>query len=829
MAEKKETKSAETGEAKKQTGWKIATLVALILLAVVSVLYALGVGWKKSDDKAVTEAASEVGTDGSSEDAGASTEAGVAETKGDPLSLWTAGAKAKDQLKSYMEDITNEASENFIPVENRIAVFDLDGTLCSETNPTYFDYSLLMHRVLEDPDYVDKASDFEKEVASRIYKSIEGEKVNGLEVDHGKAIASSFAGMTLDEFDAYVKAFRENPAPGYEGMTRGESFYKPMLEIIDYLQANGFTVFIVSGTDRLIVRGLVDGAINVPMSQVIGSDETLVASNQGTVDGLDYLYTDDDSVVLGGEFIIKNLKMNKVSVIAQEIGEQPVLSFGNSTGDSSMAKYVTSNNKYKSLAFMLCCDDTEREYGNEEKAEKMVKICEENDWIPISMKNDWTTIYGDGVKKTQGTAPNPFKLNGDEPEKEAEKKIIGPLSKEGYSLEQVVVLSRHNMRAPLSDLGSELDICTPNEWYDWSSKASELSLRGGTLETEMGQYFRKWLEQEELFPENYQPEDGAVRIYANSKQRTIATAQFFSAGLLPANNTDVETHAEFDTMDPVFTPAFTYMSDDYAKDVEEEINKLYKEEISGLADNYDLIKDVIDFENSDAYTSGKIKSFDTADTKYSFEEGKEPALTGSLKTACSISDALVLQYYEMDDPLKAAFGHKLSDEQWKEIAEVKDVYVDALYASPLVAANIANPLVKEIKSELNADGRRFSFLCGHDSNLTSVLAALGAEDWELPDAVEKTPIGSKLVFAKWKNEAGEEFISVDLVYQKTEQLRGLSLLDTENPPGVYGVSFKGISANEDGLFKADDILKHLDDVIDDYDTIVEDYEMDEAA
>ena len=91
--------------------------------------------------------------------------------------------------------------------------------------------------------------------------------------------------------------------------------------------------------------------------------------------------------------------MNKVSVIMQEIGQQPVLSFGNSTGDASMAEYVTSSNPYKSLAFMLCCDDTERENGSASKADKMFKLCEEFDWVPVSMKNDWTTIYGDDVTK----------------------------------------------------------------------------------------------------------------------------------------------------------------------------------------------------------------------------------------------------------------------------------------------------------------------------------------------------------------------------------------------------------------------------------------------
>ena len=91
--------------------------------------------------------------------------------------------------------------------------------------------------------------------------------------------------------------------------------------------------------------------------------------------------------------------MNKVSVIAQEIGEQPVLAFGNSTGDSSMCDYVVNNNPYKSLAFMLCCDDLEREYGNESKAQKMYDLCNEHGWTPVSMKNDWTTIYGEDVTK----------------------------------------------------------------------------------------------------------------------------------------------------------------------------------------------------------------------------------------------------------------------------------------------------------------------------------------------------------------------------------------------------------------------------------------------
>ena len=135
----------------------------------------------------------------------------------------------------------------------------------------------------------------------------------------------------------------------------------------------------------------------IPNVRLIGSDESLVASDQNGEDGLKYQFTHDDKLILGGDFLIKNLKMNMVSVIFREIGEQPVLSFGNSTGDTSMANYTITNNKYRSLAFMLCCDDLDRENGNIEKADKMYSLCDENGWIPVSMKNDWTTIYGDGV------------------------------------------------------------------------------------------------------------------------------------------------------------------------------------------------------------------------------------------------------------------------------------------------------------------------------------------------------------------------------------------------------------------------------------------------
>ncbi|MBQ4364484.1 MAG: haloacid dehalogenase-like hydrolase, partial [Oscillospiraceae bacterium] len=319
------------------------------------------------------------------------------------LAHWNDSAQAKQQLSEYVKDVTDENSPNFIPEQDRIAVFDQDGTLFSETNPCYFDHCLLLYRVLEDPDYKDKASDYELDTCAKILQWIQdGEYPENMDVDHGRCIASSFAGMTLREFEDYVEKFGSQPAPGYDGMTRGESLYLPMLEILDVLDEYGFTSYVVSGTDRIITRGGLRNTLPLPMNRIIGSDETLVATGQGDTDGLKYQFTQDDRLITGGDFIIKNLKMNKVSAIEREIGIHPVLSFGNTTGDQSMADYTLTNPKYRSLAFMLCCDDLDREYGKISKAEKMVELCGEHNWIPVSMKNDWTTIYAEGVVKDPG-------------------------------------------------------------------------------------------------------------------------------------------------------------------------------------------------------------------------------------------------------------------------------------------------------------------------------------------------------------------------------------------------------------------------------------------
>ena len=380
------------------TPWKIVSAVLAVALVAVACTWAFTAqnnsACAPAKDTAATEAIAATTADATTADAKGE------EAQADALSMWTEKAPLKAELTDYIKTITDESSADFIPVEDRIAVFDMDGTLCCETDPGYFDHKLLYHRVMEDPDYKDKASDEEKATAAIIKEYFDTRSYpDGLDVKHGTAVATAFKGMTPAEFDAYVKAYRDQPAEGYNNMTNGEAFYKPMLQVVDYLNDNGFTVYIISGTDRLITRGLAEGTVDIPVRQMIGSDESFVASGQGDEDGLKYTFSKDDKLITGGEFIIKNLKMNKVSVIEREIGQQPVLCFGNSSGDFAMANYTINNNKYKSGAYMLCCDDLVRENGNQEKADKMYADCEENGYTAVSMKDDWTTIYGEDVTR----------------------------------------------------------------------------------------------------------------------------------------------------------------------------------------------------------------------------------------------------------------------------------------------------------------------------------------------------------------------------------------------------------------------------------------------
>ncbi len=313
------------------------------------------------------------------------------------LEYWSEDSAAAASIRDYVSRVTDESNEAFIPVEDRIAVFDLDGTLIGELYPSYFEYMMFIHRALHDDTY--DAPDDMREFAEALEAGVYNRKMpDNHERLHAKYAGMSHAGMTPDELRAYTREYMKTPADGFTNLTKGDAFYRPMVSVVKYLMANDFTVYIVSGSDRTLVREMVKEKLGVPENHVIGMSYTMVAKGQNGADGLEYQYAPDDELEIGGDLVIKTIKMNKVSAISQEIGKVPVLSFGNTAGDQSMAQYTVNNSQYESKAYMLMCDDLEREHGNMDKADAMKQMCEEFGFEPISMRDDFATIYGDDVE-----------------------------------------------------------------------------------------------------------------------------------------------------------------------------------------------------------------------------------------------------------------------------------------------------------------------------------------------------------------------------------------------------------------------------------------------
>ena len=388
-----------------------------------------------------------------------------------------------------------------------------------------------------------------------------------------------------------------------------------------------------------------------------------------------------------------------------------------------------------------------------------------------------------------------------------------------YELKEVVVMSRHNIRSPLSSGGAAYQRVTPHTWFAWSSPGSQLSLRGGVLETEMGQFFRKWVVGEGLLPDNYRPTGDEVLFYANSRQRTFATAKYFSAGFLPFANVEITHKFEEDKMDPVFTPQFTKMNDTYRQQVLSEMQAMHGGPQAWMAAQQPaltLMEEVLDMANSPA-AANDTTHFWYDDVQFKIEKGDEPKMTGGYTLANSVADALVLQCYESESI--APFGHALTMEQWRDICAVKEVYDGLLFTTHSAAVNLAYPLVSRIREELGRGDRKFVFLCGHDSNLASIGAALRMVYPETEQALElHTPIGSKLVFEKW-TDGTEDYVAVNLVYQSVSQLQGRTLLSTDEPPMVLPVTVEGLTTNTDGLYRLADLDARMAETMAEYDAI----------
>lgn len=312
---------------------------------------------------------------------------------------WTEGSPTKARIIKFVEEATDPASKNFIPPAYRIAAFDMDGTFYCETAPLYFQEVMFLHRVLEDDSYHPPKDllALAQKIQPKVYHK---EKLTPAESkQYFEGLTKAYEGMTPEEYRAYVRDFMETKETGLSNLKRGEAFYLPMVEIISYLKNNGFAVYINSACGYLTTRELVEGVIPIQPDRIIASDFVFTSTKMGKdAPGAHFYDRHKEKVVISGKPLIDNAKTMKIFSLLNQIGKKPVLTFGNSMGDSGMLEYTLQDNPYNSAAFFVLCDDTERELGNTEKANKLKDFALERGWNTISMKDEFKTIYGENVK-----------------------------------------------------------------------------------------------------------------------------------------------------------------------------------------------------------------------------------------------------------------------------------------------------------------------------------------------------------------------------------------------------------------------------------------------
>ncbi|MCD4216016.1 bifunctional glucose-1-phosphatase/inositol phosphatase [Escherichia coli] len=386
---------------------------------------------------------------------------------------------------------------------------------------------------------------------------------------------------------------------------------------------------------------------------------------------------------------------------------------------------------------------------------------------------------------------------------------------EGYQLQQVLMMSRHNLRAPLANNGSVLEQSTPNKWPEWDVPGGQLTTKGGVLEVYMGHYMREWLAEQGMVKSEECPPPYTVYAYANSLQRTVATAQFFITGAFPGCDIPVHHQEKMGTMDPTFNPVITDDSAAFSEQavaaMEKELSKLQ------LTDSYQLLEKIVNYKDSPACKEKQQCSLVDGKNTFSAKYQQEPGVSGPLKVGNSLVDAFTLQYYEGFPMDQVAWGEIKSDQQWKVLSKLKNGYQDSLFTSPEVARNVAKPLVSYIDKALVTDrtsAPKITVLVGHDSNIASLLTALDFKPYQLHDQNERTPIGGKIVFQRWHDsKANRDLMKIEYVYQSAEQLRNADALTLQAPAQRVTLELSGCPIDANGFCPMDKFDSVLNEAV----------------
>ena len=307
----------------------------------------------------------------------------AAYSQADPLPSWVAGS-ARARIVAFVESVTVPGGKDFVPAADRIAVFDNDGTLWAE-QPMYFQLAFAIDRVRamapKHPEWKEKQP---------FKAAIEGDvKTLAASGEHGlvELVMAAHAGMTSEEFAQVVREWTKTARHPKLGRPYTELTYKPMRELLDYLRANGFATYIVSGGGVEFLRVLAEELYGVPPERVIGSS---IKTKYEVRDG-------KPVIVRLPEIDFIDDKAGKPVGIHKFIGRRPIAAFGNSDGDFQMLEWSTSASGAR-LGVFVHHDDAEREFAYDRKSsigrlDRGLDEAGKRGWLVVSMKNDWRAIY----------------------------------------------------------------------------------------------------------------------------------------------------------------------------------------------------------------------------------------------------------------------------------------------------------------------------------------------------------------------------------------------------------------------------------------------------
>jgi glucose-1-phosphatase len=376
----------------------------------------------------------------------------------------------------------------------------------------------------------------------------------------------------------------------------------------------------------------------------------------------------------------------------------------------------------------------------------------------------------------------------------------GQAAPEDYQLEQVLLMSRHNLRTPLGS--SVLEQSTAQSWPEWDMPSGWLTTKGGVLEVYMGHYMREWLADQGLVTSGECPAPQTLYAYANSLQRTVATAQFFVTGAFPGCDVPVHHQEKIGTMDPVFNAVITNNSPEFKESAVQAMEKR-REELK-LTDSYKLLEKIVAYSNSPACKEKQQCELIAPKDKFTANAAEKPSVSGPLKAGNALVDAFTLQYYEGFPLDQVAWGQIKTDQQWRVLSQLKNGYQDTRFVSPEVARNVAAPLAKYIQQALvgkdAANGPKVTLMVGHDSNIASLLVALQFKPYQLPEQYERTPIGGKIMFQRWHDKGdNRDLMKVEYLYQSAEQLRNGDVLTLKHPPKRVTLRLEGCPTDVNGF------------------------------